>query len=443
MSRPSGPEGDGPVPIASTANADFRWLLTAVGISAIGSRVTRTALPMTAVLLLDASPLQMGWLSVLGVLPGVFVAWWAGAWIDRRSRRNVMIGADWIRAVLIASVPIAALLGFISLVHLCVVAALVCVATVLFEIADHAILPAIVGRERLVAANARRETVDAAAEIGGPPLGGLLVQWLSAPLALAVDAFSFVASALAIGRIRAREPIVDRRESASDASQSRPLPRSQPPPQSQPPKPASLLREARDGFDLVWSHPLLKRLLLSTTLLTLFMNFMASLYTLYALRTLNLTPGLLGLVVGCGGVGALIGAALVGRLVRRFGAVPTARWSLIAGGLAQVFIPLAPADPAEGAAFLMLSQLLGDGLLTIYMITETSLRQKAVDDQTLGRAAAVWKMAASIVAPVGMVAGAVLAETIGIRQALWGLVIGASIAALPLIRFSSTRENYE
>ena len=105
MSRDAGADGDGPTRVASSANADFRWLLTAVGISAVGSRITRTALPMTAVLMLDATALQLGWLSVLGVLPGVFVAWWAGAWIDRRSRRNMMIGADWIRALLIASVP--------------------------------------------------------------------------------------------------------------------------------------------------------------------------------------------------------------------------------------------------------------------------------------------------------------------------------------------------
>ena len=189
---------------------------------------------------------------------------------------------------------------------------------------------------------------------------------------------------------------------------------------------------------------LLRRLLLlSTTLLTLFMNFLASLYTLYALRTLNVTPWLLGLVIGCGGVGALIGAALVGRLVARFGAVPTATFALIAGGLSQVFIPLAPADPAGGAAFLMISKLLGDGLLTMYLITETSLRQKAVADEALGRAAAVWKMSASIVAPIGMILGAVLAETVGIRQALWGLVIGASVAALPLVLPGSTPKNSE
>lgn len=143
---------------------------------------------MAAILLLNATPLQLGWLSVLGVLPGALVAWWAGAWIDRRSRRAVMIGADWARALLIASIPAAALWASVSLAQLGLVAALACMATVLFEIADHAYLPLVVPAGRLVEANSRLETVDAVAEISGPALGGILVQWLTAPFALAIDA---------------------------------------------------------------------------------------------------------------------------------------------------------------------------------------------------------------------------------------------------------------
>ncbi|HEV2039924.1 MAG TPA: MFS transporter [Casimicrobiaceae bacterium] len=279
----------------------FRLLLTAIGVSAVGSRVTRTALPMAAILLLGATPLQLGWLSVLGVLPGALVAWWAGAWIDRRSRRAVLIGADWVRALLIATIPVTALLGTLTLIQLGVVAALVCMAGVLFEIADHAYLPVIVPSGHLVAANSKRETVDALAEITGPPLGGALVQWLTAPFALAIDACSFVVSALLIGRIRAREPFHDRPDSGQQAAG------------------ASLLREAREGAALVWRHPLLRPLFLSTTLLTFFMSFMASLYTLFALQTLHLSPGVLGLVIGCGGIGALAGAAATPALVRWIG----------------------------------------------------------------------------------------------------------------------------
>jgi Major Facilitator Superfamily len=261
------------ITLKPTQRRAFRLLLTAIGVSAVGSRITRTALPMAAILLLGATPLQLGWLSVLGVLPGALVAWWAGAWIDRRSRRAVLIGADWVRALLIASIPVAALLGTLTLIQLGVVAALVCMAAVLFEIADHAYLPAIVPSGHLVAANSRRETVDALAEITGPPLGGALVQWLTAPFALAIDACSFVVSALLIGRIRAREPFHDRGNPAQQAAG------------------VSLLHEARDGATRVWRHPLLRPLFLSTTLLTFFMSFMSSLYTLFALQTLHLLIG--------------------------------------------------------------------------------------------------------------------------------------------------------
>jgi len=399
----------------ATQQGAFRLLLTAIGVSAVGSRITRTALPMAAILLLGATPLQLGWLSVLGVLPGALVAWWAGAWIDRRSRRAVLIGADWVRALLIATIPVTALLGTLTLIQLGVVAALVCMAGVLFEIADHAYLPVIVPSGHLVAANSKRETVDALAEITGPPLGGALVQWLTAPFALAIDACSFVVSALLIGRIRAREPFHDRQDSGQQAAG------------------ASLLREAREGASLVWRHPLLRPLFLSTTLLTFFMSFMASLYTLFALQTLHLSPGVLGLVIGCGGIGALAGAASTPALVRWIGPGRAALAALLAGGLAQVFIPLAPADPFAGAAFLIASQFFGDGLLTIYLITETSLRQQAVAAEALGRAAAVWKMAASIIAPIGMMLGALLAEYAGIRVAMGVLVGGAIIAGVPLV----------
>jgi Na+/melibiose symporter-like transporter len=228
-------------------------------------------------------------------------------------------------------------------------------AGVLFEIADHAYLPVIVPSGHLVAANSKRETVDALAEITGPPLGGALVQWLTAPFALAIDACSFVVSALLIGRIREREPIHERQDSAQQA--------------------ASLLREAREGRRVGVASSPLRPLFLSTTLLTFFMSFMASLYTLFALQTLRLSPGVLGLVIGCGGIGALAGAASTPALVRWIGSGRTALAALLLGGFAHVHSTRAGGTRSR-LAFLIASQLLGDGLLTIYLITETSLRHR-------------------------------------------------------------------
>ena len=377
---------------------------------------------MAAVLSLEASPWQLGWLSVLGVLPGALVAWWAGAWIDRRSRRTVMIAADRVRALLIMTIPAAAWLNVLSLPHLYAIAACVCVASVLFDIADHAFLPVLIPAYRLVGANSKRETIDSIAEITGPSLGGLLVQWLTAPVALAVDALSFVASTLLIGRIRKQEPAPAARALVSAAP--------------------SLLREARDGATLVLRDPLLRALFASTMLMTMSTSFMAPLYTLFALDTLRMSPGMLGLVIGAGGVGALAGAASTPAIVARFGAIATARLALLAGGFAQMFIPLAPADPLLGPAFLIASQLLGDGLLMIYMVTEVSLRQRSVPLAMLGRAAALWKMAYSVLAPIGMLTGALLAERFGVRNAMWCIVAGVVMAGIPLlipkvVRFST------
>src|SRR5271155_2586178 len=251
------------ITLNSTRQRAFGLLLTAVGVSAVGSRVTRTALPMAAILLLGATPLQLGWLSVLGVLPGALVAWWAGAWIDRHSRRAVMIGADWVRALVIASVPLAAVIGHVTLTQLGLVAAFMCVATVLFEIADHAFLPVIIPSEHLVPANSKREAINSLAEIPGPSLGGALVQWLTAPFALAVDACSFVASALLIGQMRAREPLTNHKGQSQRATGTQ------------------LLREAREGVHLVWRHPLVRPLFLSTIIYYFFMSIAASLYTLF------------------------------------------------------------------------------------------------------------------------------------------------------------------
>jgi hypothetical protein len=154
---------------------------------------------------------------------------------------------------------------------------------------------------------------------------------------------------------------------------------------------------------------------------------------LFALQTLHLSPIVLGIVIGCGGAGALAGAAAAPVLSRRIGPGRAALTSLLLGGVAQIFIPLAPADPFTGASFLIASQLFGDSLLTVYAIAQTSLRQQAVAVVVLGRTAAVWKMAVSILVPIGMMLGALLADYAGIRAAMWALVAGVILAGAPLV----------
>jgi MFS family permease len=388
---------------------DFLLLWSAQGVSAVGSRITRTALPMAAILVAGAGALDLGLLAVTLTLPRALLAWAGGGFVDRHRRRPVLIGADVVRAVALLAIPAAAWWGALSLPLLYAVAAVTGVATVLFELADHVIIPDLVGRDHVLEANGKREAVDAVAEITGPALGGALVAWLTAPIAIAVDTVTFVASALLIARIRKRETVA-----------------------AAPPA-TSLLADVRTGIHVVWRDPAIRALFVASATMTLFGSFMAALYTLFALRELGLTPTQLGITIGFGGVGALVGAAYAGRAARRFGPRRTLLWSLAAGSAMQVLIPLAPPVPWIAMAFLIATQLVGDGVLTVYVVNEVTLRQRLLPPESLGRAAATFQAANGILTPAGALAGGILAEAIGLRPTLWLLAIGYALALATLV----------
>jgi MFS family permease len=388
---------------------DFLLLWSAQGISAVGSRITRTALPMAAILSVGASAIDLGFLAVALTLPGVAIAFLAGGWVDRHRRKPLLIGADLVRAAALLAIPGAALTGRLNLPLLYIVAVIVGACSVLFIVADHVFITDLVSRKRLLEANGKREAVDAIAEISGPALGGALVALLTAPIAIAVDALTFVGSALLIGGIRRRERI------AATATS------------------ASLIEDLRWGLHVVWRDRAIRALFLATATLTLCFSFMASLYTLYALRDLLLTPAELGVVIGCGGIGGLAGAGLAGRAVQRFGVRRTLIGALLLGGAMQALVPLAPPVPAVAMSFLIATQLIGDGALTVYLVNETTLRQRLLPADALGRAAATWTVATGLLTPTGALAGAALAEAIGIRPTLWLLPCAGAVAALWLI----------
>ena len=388
---------------------DFLLLWSAQGVSAVGSRITRTALPMAAILVAGAGALDLGLLAVTLTLPRALFAWLGGGWVDRHRRRPVLIGADLVRAVALLTIPAAGFWGVLSLPLLYAVAAVTGVATVLFELADHVFIADLVGREQLLDANGKREAVDAVAEISGPALGGALVAWLTAPIAIAADAVTFVVSALLIARIRKVEEIV-----APSAA-------------------TSFIADVRIGIHVVWRDPAIRALFISAATITLFGSFMASLYTLFALRELALTPTQLGIAIGCGGIGALFGAIAAGRAAARWGPRRTLIGSLALGAAMQVLIPLAPPVPWIAMSFLIATQVIGDGVFTVYFINETTLRQRLLPPEALGRAAGTFQVASGLLTPIGALAGAALAEGIGLRPTLWLLPIGFAMALASLI----------
>jgi MFS family permease len=387
---------------------DFLLLWSAQGISAVGSRVTRTALPMAAILVIGAGAFDLGLLAAAATLPGVLIAFAGGGWVDRHRRRPVLIATDLVRAGALATIPLAAWAGMLSLPLLIAVAAITGLARVLFDLADHVYITDLVGRKRLLDANGKREALDSIAEVSGPALGGALVAWLTAPFAIAVDAASFVVSALLVGRIQKREP----------AHEVQPA--------------TSAMADIRTGVTSIWHLPPVRALFVTTATLTFVMSFMASLYTLYALSDLHLTPTQLGIAIGCGGIGGLAGAALAAPAAARFGARRTLIGALLVGAAMQVLIPLAPPVPTIAMMFLVGTQVVGDGALTVYLVNETTLRQRLLPPAALGRAAAAWQVANGVLTPIGALAGALLAEGIGMRPTLFALAAGLFVAALCL-----------
>ena len=189
----------------------------------------------------------------------------------------------------------------------------------------------------------------------------------------------------------------------------------------------------RIGIHVVWRDPAIRALFISAATMTLFGSFMASLYTLFALRDLGLTPTELGIAIGCGGIGALAGATMASRAAIRWGPRRTLIGSLALGAAMQVLIPLAPPIPWIAMTFLIATQVIGDGVLTVYLINETTLRQRLLPPEALGRAAGTFQVANGLLTPVGAIVGAVLAEGIGMRPTLWLLAIGYALALVSLI----------
>lgn len=388
---------------------DFLRLWAAQAASAFGSRITRTALPILAILTVGATPTEVAVLSALGVAPGVLVGLWAGGRVDRTARRPLLVGADLVRALLILTIPAAAWLGALSMAQLYAVAAAVGAATTLFQIADNSFLPALVGSDLLVEGNARLEATDSIAEAAGPGIAGVLVQWLTAPVALAVDALTYLWSALLLSRIRAREA---------------------PPAPASPA--ASVLDDVRAGFRACLAHPLVGRLLLAEAVTYLFGGFFLALYMVLALETLRLSPAAAGLVISVGGVGAFAGALLAAPLGRALGTGRALAVSLAVGQAANLLIPLAAHAGRWAVPLLATQQLVGDAFLGAYIVHTVSLRQRELPESVLGRANATFHVVTGALLPAGALLAGPLASTLGITATLWVGAVGGLLAPLLL-----------
>jgi MFS family permease len=397
-------------------NGAFLRVWTAATISVFGSFVTRIALPFVAILTLGAGPIEVAVLRGLELVAALLVGFVAGAWVDRLRRRPVLIWADLGRAVLLLSIPLGAVGGWLTLPQVFLVAALAAVLTTFFDVADKAYLPTIVPRDELVRANGALAATSSAVEFAAFGVAGFLVNLLTAPIAILLDALSFVVSAIFLGSIRRPEP---------------------PPPPAADREP--VMREIAEGLRLVLHDPVLRGLAGGTMGLAAMWGIFGATWILFVTEELGLDPAVIGVIAALGGFGSLLGALLAARATARFGLGNVVFAAMLFAAFGNLLIPLAPAGmPVVAIALLLGQQLIGDTAVTAFDVTEVSVRQARVGDRQLGRVNATVRVAMVLAQLAATLLGGLVAEALGLRFAAFLAPLGALLGAAA-IWFSPVR----
>ena len=385
---------------------DFVRLWAGETVSVFGSLVGGLALQFTAVLWLDATPLQLSLLLGCQFVPGFAVGLVAGAWVDRLHRRPILIAADIGRALALLTIPLAAVFDLLSIGQLYVVALVANSLTVFFDVAYEAYLPTLVEPHELVEGNSKLTASASVAEFGAFSASGWLVQLLTGPGAILVDALSFVWSAVFVGRIRSPEP-------PTAAHHER----------------QHIRHEIREGIQLVARTPILRSLAVTNLIRMLSTRMLGVVYLLYLNRELGFSPGMLGMIFAVGGLTSLGGAAMAGRSSSFGGLGPALVLSSFLIAMGTLFMPLAASVSVVGVACLVANQLVTDPAWTFYDINSVSLRQAITPNRLLGRMNASIRFVEFAAMLAGTALGGVLGEVIGLRQTLFVAVGGLVLAA--------------
>ena len=374
----------------------FRRYWTASTVSMFGDQISGLALPLAAVLVLHAGAAQMGYLTALEWLPSLLFGLHAGAWVDRRGRRRrTMIAADLGRAALFASIPACYALHLLTLPQLYAVTFGAGALSILFNVSDATLFVSIVPPERYVDGQSLIYGSRALSFVGGPSVGGVLVQALSAPVAIAADALSFLGSAFFLGRIRPGEPPTDDSQGSITA-----------------------------GARFIAGSDLVRASLIAVATINFFNLMFAALYLLYAVRVLHIKAGVVGVLIGAAAVGALLGSVVTKRIAARIGV----GWAYTAGCLLFT-APLVLWPLAHGRHWLVLGMLFaaefGSGFgVMVLDISIGAIFAAVIPDTLRSRVTGAFQAVNYGTRPLGALLGGLLGSAIGLRPALWVATLG-------------------
>jgi MFS family permease len=385
---------------ALLASRDYRLLLGGQLTSQLGTQLSGVALPLLAVIGLNATTLEVGAIAAASTLAFAIIGLPAGAWLDRWRRRPVLVAADVARAVLFATIPAAAWLGVLTVTHLVAVAFLGGIARVFFDVGYQSYLPRVVGRDRVLAGNSGIELVRSAGQLAGPGLGGILISLLGATSVLLVQVVSFVVSAATLLGIRTREVPLD--------------------PEA---RVGSLWRRIGDGIRFVVRHRVLRATAIASAACNLSFAIASAVTVVFLARDLGQPAWAIGLIVSAGAIAVTAGAAATPAVARLVGSARIVWLSLAVTSPVTLLVVFA--TPGWGLLFAIAGFMAGEFGQIVYAITNVSLRQRICPDDLLGRVNATMRFAIMALFPLGAIIGGVLGEFVGAR---WTLLLVGSVA---------------
>jgi hypothetical protein len=390
-------------------NGPFVRLWTGETASAVGGELAGLAIPTLAVTVLAASTFEIGVLNAMETLAFLVIGLPAGAWVDRFRKRRVMLSADLVRALLLATVPVAWLLGVLTIWQLIVVAALVGAATVFFDVAYQSYPPLILPGPLIGSANGALEASQQVARVGGPAASGVLLTILRPAIVVGIDAVSFFVSFLAISSIRDDEQV-------KAAHERRPL-----------------IEEIREGLVFVFRQPLLVRVVICTAGSNLFGTLALTLLPVLVLRHLDLGTTVWGIASSVGAIGGLVGATTASRFAGWIGEGTAIPVSAIFFGVGLLGYPLAALFPAAAVGLIIAAEFVMSWGTLVYNITQLTYRQRICPPELLGRMNASIRFIVWGVMPIGGFVGGVLGSWIGVPWTMWVGAIGGLLACVPVV----------
>ncbi|MDE0546489.1 MFS transporter [Microbacterium sp. C7(2022)] len=385
---------------------NFLTMWTGQAFSQFGVQITELAIPVLAVLMLHATEWEVGVLGAAQFAAFLIVGLPAGAWIDRMRKRHVMIVADAVRAVALGMLPVLAFFGVLEIWHMIAVALVMGIATVFFDVSYQSIIPSLVKPTQISEANGKLESTQQLAGLAGPAAGGWLVGVLAAPVAILITVGSYVASFIALLFTRDHEQphaVEDRRP---------------------------LITEIGEGLRWVFGNPLLRRIVGTTGVANFFGSIATTLFPLFVLRELGLSPAMLGVVFSLSAVGGLLGAIATPRIVARIGEARAIPVSAIAFCVAPFFLPVISLVPDLAFPLLVAQGFVMSFTVLLYNITQVSFRQRITPPRLLGRMNASIRFVVWGVMPIAALIAGGLGTWIGVVPTLWIAAAGELLACL-------------